>query len=91
MHKYNELSETLYLHISPISKPNEFQNSNSVISNSSGVYVFDDELELSTDNDGTVIFEEPIFNLNYRQKHVLEWMIEKESQYPYGGIIGEYD
>lgn len=88
---HGERDETFYYDISPIAKPSKFQNLNSINNDEIDVdSVLNDEWELSTDNDMTSFFDEPIFNLNYRQKHVLEWMIARESQDPYGGIIGKY-
>lgn len=34
--------------------------------------------------------DESNFNLNNQQKFVVEWMITREKQAPYGGIIGKY-
>lgn len=33
-------------------------------------------------------FDKPNFGLSNRQKQVVEWMITREKQEPYGGIIG---
>lgn len=43
--------------------------------------------DCTTTNDDT--FDES--NFNYRKKEVIEWMITRESQEPYGGIIGKYN
>lgn len=36
-------------------------------------------------------FDKPNFGLSSRQKQVVEWMIAREKQEPYGGIIGKYE
>lgn len=44
----------------------------------------------STDDEDPKTMDEPNFNLNNRQKFIVEWMITREKQAPYGGIIGKY-
>lgn len=36
-------------------------------------------------------FDKPNLCLSNRQKQVVEWMITREKQEPYGGIIGKYE
>jgi len=46
--------------------------------------------EFNESFDETEIIDEINFNLTERQKQVVEWMIAKEKEAPYGGIIGMY-
>jgi len=44
----------------------------------------------SDDDDKSQSLHDTNFNLNDRQNRVVEWMIARESQKPYGGIIGKF-
>lgn len=48
-------------------------------------FLLDDSFIVSDDEPHN---DESNFNLNDRQKLAVEWMITKEQQEPYGGIIG---
>lgn len=43
----------------------------------------------SDDDDKSQSLYDSNFNMNDRQNRVVEWMVARESQKPYGGIIGK--
>lgn len=45
----------------------------------------------SSIEDESQIYDDPNFNLNVQQKDLVEWMVTKERQEPYGGIVGKYE
>jgi len=42
------------------------------------------------DDDKSQSLHDSNFNMNDRQNRVVEWMVARESQKPYGGIIGKF-
>lgn len=45
--------------------------------------------DYSSTEDETEMLNDTNFNLNDRQKHIVEWMVTREKKEPYGGIVGK--
>jgi len=50
----------------------------------------DDDDEDDDDDDKSQTLYNSNFNMNDLQNQVVEWMVTRESQKPYGGIIGKF-
>jgi len=60
-------------------------NNNNVLMNKNNSDNDDDD-----DDDKSQTLYNSNFNMNDLQNHVVEWMVTRESQKPYGGIIGKF-
>lgn len=45
--------------------------------------------EYSTSDESDDSFDDSKYKLNFRQKPIVEWMVNSERQKPHGGIIGK--